>query len=152
MAISGFPSSAHKSLSYSTTLTSVTADTSCLPALARHSYLPESNSVRQGRRSLATVSPRLALPSSRLKSRCGTNRSSLYQAIEGAGEPVAEQVRMSSPVWRASTRAGGTVFSLTCSQWLWITMELAVDMLNMTNTNGSILHTKSFNYSTFIYC
>merc|ERR1719186_1784897 len=81
----------------------------------------------QGTRIRATVSPRLGLSSTKLRSRLGTNRSSLYQETEGAGEPVAEQVRTRSPVFLASTRAGATVFNLTCSQWLLITRDLEVD-------------------------
>ena len=41
----------------------------------------------------------------------------LYQAMLGAGEPVAEQVRTTCPPSRPSTRTGGSTLSRTCSQW-----------------------------------
>ena len=46
---------------------------------------------RQGMISRATDSPKLETSSSSLQSRWDTNMLSLYQAICGAGDPVAEQ-------------------------------------------------------------
>jgi len=46
---------------------------------------------RQGMMSLATDSPILEISSSTLQSRWDTNMLSLYHAMWGAGDPVAEQ-------------------------------------------------------------
>merc|ERR1711982_30714 len=64
MEISGIPRSLHRLASQATTLTSVTADTCCLPAIARHSYLPASLAEIHGNRNLATVSPSEVDPTS----------------------------------------------------------------------------------------
>merc|ERR1712172_415147 len=137
-ATSGLPCSLHKSPSdQSASSTWVTAESSCSPARARHSYLPTVSLEAQDSRSLATVSPRLACscvwsPSS---SRWGTKSPSLYQATAGAGLPVAVHVKTTCPDARTSTLAGATAFQRRWDQRGEITNDSAAKRRWTTRTH-----------------